>query len=545
MVMKKIFISVKLIFAAALVHAQSTDQGFQQVYYERYQSAEHSFQQALQQNANDATAWYGLVRTYILENKMANTEEIRSAPASVLAEPYFEVAYGTMLLNEGKKDSASAYFNKALDQTKEKDAGILSSIAQAHIDSKNGDGNYAVDLLNKAIKRDKHNAALFTELGDAYRKLGNGSEAYTAYNDAIKENNHYAAAYHQLATIFLSQKNTELFLENFDKAVAADPNYAPSLYSLYSYYFYHDPAKALQYYNDYAAKSDHSIQNEYELADLLYINKKHNEAIQKAKNILASEREKAQPRLYKLIAYSYEDLKDSSQALRYMQQYVSLEEDSNFIAKDFETLADLYVTANNMDSSIAYYKKAVELEKDSSALYKDYKQLADLSKGQKDYTAQAEWLGKYYNGNKEATNVDLFNWALAHYLAHDYPMADSVFGLYTQKYPEQAFGYYWRARSNVAIDTTMTQGLAIPHYQKLVEVLQKDSTNANYKNWMTEAYGYLAAYEANTKKDYAEAIDYFEKVLAVDPENENAKKYISVLEKSLGDKSALNDKDSK
>ena len=105
--------------------------------------------------------------------------------------------------------------------------------------------------------------------------------------------------------------------------------------------------------------------------------------------------------------------------------------------------------------------------------------------------------------------------------------------MYTQKYPEQAFGYYWRARSNVAIDTAMAEGLAVPHYQKLIEVLAKDSVNSNYKKWMSEAYGYLAAYEANTQKDYAEAIGYFEKVLNVDPENENARKYITMLEKNL------------
>ena len=35
------------------------------------------------------------------------------------------------------------------------------------------------------------------------------------------------------------------------------------------------------------------------------------------------------------------------------------------------------------------------------------------------------------------------------------------------------------------------------------------------------------------KKNIAAAIDYFEKVLVVDPENENAKKYIAILEKDL------------
>ena len=53
-----------------------------------------------------------------------------------------------------------------------------------------------------------------------------------------------------------------------------------------------------------------------------------------------------------------------------------------------------------------------------------------------------------------------------------------------------------------------------------------------------EAYAYLAAYATNTKKDYATAVAYFEKLLQIDPENADAKKYIGVLQKNLDKKSA-------
>jgi tetratricopeptide (TPR) repeat protein len=66
--------------------------------------------------------------------------------------------------------------------------------------------------------------------------------------------------------------------------------------------------------------------------------------------------------------------------------------------------------------------------------------------------------------------------------------------------------------------------------------LQQDTTASTYEKWIVEAYGYLAAYEANTKKDYAAAIAYFKKILEVNPENESAEKYIAVLENSLAGK---------
>lgn len=215
-----------------------------------------------------------------------------------------------------------------------------------------------------------------------------------------------------------------------------------------------------------------------------------------------------------------------------MQKYFANEEDSNFIARDYEIMADLYSTTGAKDSALTYYIKAVEMEKDTATMYGYYKRLALLSSQLKNYVAQANWLQKYYEGNTRATNVDLFNWGLANYRADKFKMADSVFGMYVAKYPEQSFGYYWQARSNLALDKTMEDGLAVPYYQKLIEVLKIDSTNSNYKNWMIEAYGYLAAYEANTLKHYTEAISYFEKILELDPENKDAKRYVSLLQKN-------------
>jgi tetratricopeptide (TPR) repeat protein len=113
-----------------------------------------------------------------------------------------------------------------------------------------------------------------------------------------------------------------------------------------------------------------------------------------------------------------------------------------------------------------------------------------------------------------------------------------VFAVYTEKYPAQDFGYYWRARCNAAIDTAMEQGLAVPHYSKVIEIDEADTANAVNRKHLIEAYGYLAAYKANHDKDYKLAIDYFEKLLMLDPNNDSAKKYIDILKKDLAKKDA-------
>jgi tetratricopeptide (TPR) repeat protein len=179
----------------------------------------------------------------------------------------------------------------------------------------------------------------------------------------------------------------------------------------------------------------------------------------------------------------------------------------------------------------------VEHSKDPKTLYPYYKKLADLYKARKDYANQAKWLGKYYTDNPKANNIDLFNWGIAWFKAENYDQADTVFGSYIQKYPDQAFGYYWRARVNSLRDSTMEKGLAVPWYTQLISLIEKDTTNKTNKKWLVESYGYLAAYETNVVKDYKTAIENLQKILEIDPGNKNAQQYISILEKKVAEPS--------
>lgn len=532
----KQFIFITLFTSAWLMlHAQSIEQGNRHLYYQRYQSAANTFHQLLQKDPANAAAWYGLTKTYLLQDKIDKAHDsIQLAPEQIYSDPYFKVARGALLLEQHKKEEAGNYFSQALTQTKEKNPRILAAVADAHINSKEGDYTYAIQLLEKARKKDKRNPSLFVQTGDAYRRLLNGSEAYKAYQNATILDDKYAMAYYRLGEIFVAQKSPSMYMSFFQKALIADSNYTPALYRLYVHEFYHDPAQAMKYYKKYIANTDPSNDNQYDLADLLYLNKQYEQAIQKAKDILQAEGDSTRPKLYKLLSYSYAEKKDTATAIDYMKQYFAKEADSNLIAKDYTSLAEFYTTMSGQDSLVTVlYTKAAEIEKDSAALYSHYQKLADRAKAQKEYATEALWLGKYYTGNSRASNRDLFDWGLALYRAEDYPMADSVFGMYVSKYPEQSYGYYWQAKAKALQDKEMTEGLAIPVYEKLIEVLQKDTTASTYKNWMIEAYAYLAAYQANTEKNYQEAVNYFEKILAISPDNADAKRYIVILEKNL------------
>ena len=528
-----------LLFFSLCSHAifsQTTETAKQLLYHERYLSAESLLHGILNKEPNDGRAWYLLSEACLLQDKIkAVTDSLNLAPEQVKEEPYYNIALGNVLLHANIPGNAKSYFDRALEKTKGKDAGILAAIAKAHIENKAGDVNEGIDLLNKAIKRDKHNPELYTLLGNAYRRLKDGSQAFQAYQEALKEDPNFAEASFNMGMIFVSQKNPEMYLKYFNDAVAADPNYAPAWYQLYFHYYFKNVNTAMDYLKKYMAVSDRKLQTDYDYTDLLYLTGKYEEAIKNAKHLINNVSDEP-PRLYKLIAYSYKENGRTEDAFDYMEKYFAVAPDSIEIVKDFGTMADLYASKKENDSAAAFYKRAISLENDSAELVNYYKKLATIYKDEKQYADEAYWYGKYYELNNDASNVDLFNWGIAHYLSGEYLKSDSVFAVYTEKYPVQDFGYYWRARSNAAIDTAMEQGLAVPHYTKVIEIAQQDTSSATNRKHLIEAYGYLAAYEANHEKNYEVAIDYFEKLLMLDPNNDSVRKYINILKKDLDSK---------
>ncbi len=532
--MKRLVFSVFFILGGYSMHAQSLQDAKSRMYDERYNSAAELLRNNIKNNPRSTEAWYLLTRCYLSDDKISSFwDSLPAIPADLENTPYIACAKGDVLLQHNKKDSAAVFFNAALEQSRQKDPAILLAVAIAHIRADSGNAVYALDLLSKAIKLDKKNPALYIEQGNAFRRLRNGTEAYKAYTKAGDINPVYAEAPYRLGELFVTQNNPDMYLKYFRQAIAADSSYAPAWYALYYHYYFNDPAQAIVYLNHYISVSDPDPANDYKKADLLYLTKKYPDAIREADHLISAQNVTVDPRLYKLRAYSYNELNDSVKALDNMRTYFSNQPDSSIIPKDFESMANLYARfTGKEDSAAMFLGKAVNLEKDSVLKVGYYKNIADLYKKMNDYKNQSVWLGRYYQSNAKAGNVDLFNWGVSAYLAKDYSSADSIFTLYSEKYPGQTFGYYWKARADIAIDTTMEKGLAVPSYKEVIRLSTNDSAGHPNKKWLIEAYGYLAAYEANTEKNYPEAMEYLENLLVQDPDNTSAKKYIEILKKN-------------
>ncbi|HEU4574817.1 MAG TPA: tetratricopeptide repeat protein [Chitinophagaceae bacterium] len=536
---KKTAILINCVVVAGLVSAQSVEQAKKEMYYTRWESAKENLLPLIKRSDVSPETFYLLGEVYLEENKtdsagMIFTDGIKIADTKKQPEKNYPLIYmgkAHWMLATGQKDEAVKLMNEVLDATKHKDAAALLAAAKANIDSENGDAKWALELLEQAAKRDKKNPAVYSAMGDAYRKLVDGSNAVLSYQKALDVDPRYAEAWYKLGKVFKTQDNVSVYLDRFTKAFASDENYTPALYELYNFYFYRgDVDNAKNFLERYIKNSDPSPRHDYMIADLDYISKQYKDAIAKANFILDRDKDSTQPRIYKLIAYSYEGLGDSAQALQYINQYFDKQDTAGYVAKDFELKARLLDRVQHDEEAAAqWYEKAYAAETKEDTKQDYAKMIALLYKNAGDRLKEAEWRGTYYNSAKNPTNLDLYNWGLALYTGQAYQQADSIFAQYEEKYPDQVYGYLWRAMCNALIDSTMELGLAVPHYEKLIEVASKDSV-ANKSN-LIKAYGYIGAYKANVEKNYPESVAYFNKILELDPGNADATRYVTILQK--------------
>lgn len=525
--------------------AQTTADGLKLYGYEKYNSAAKVYTQLTAANPQDLTSWYWLVKSEVAAGNAA--EAIAAAhrvPATLQGEPLYQVIQGIAALEARDSTTARNSFNAAIGTARRKDPLIQLAVAQANIDADKGDLNYALALLDEAERKEGKNPALFVARGDAYRKLYNGSESFRNYQRATELDSKNPATYYKIGKIYQTQNNVPVFTEYYNKAIAADPQYPPVYFQLYYYQYFKDVKKALPYLQEYIKLADEDLRNTYLLADLYYINKNYQQSIAETNKIMANQPDSLRPRLYKLLAYDYDGLKDSVNAAVNLKKYFETGHDSTKGADDFELMAKLLHQQKNDSLAMQWHEKAFAMETDSTKKALIARNVIDIARAGKQYGVQAEWYGRLDSMKVAMTNVDIFNWGVANYNAQNYVMADSVFGIYQTRYPDQTFGYYWRARSNAAIDTAMEKGLAIPHYENLITVASKDTANANNRKWLIQAYGYLAAFAVNQEKKYTEALGYYDKILDLDPDNNDAEKYKSILTKMIDSQaSAVKDKD--
>lgn len=547
--MKRSFILLvaTVVTGGNVLFAQSVDQGKKFFYYERWKSAQETFEKVLAANPNNIDAVYWLGQTLLKQKDSVGAKNLYQKSLTQNGNaPLLLAGIGQIELMEGKANDARQRFETAITLTKGKDVEAFNAVGRANVEARTGDANYAIEKLNQAtaVKNFK-DPETYLLMGDAYRKLIDGGNAVQSYNKALTLDPKLAAAKYKTGKVYLTQGNKDYFLPAFEEAVALDPAYKPAYYELFYYWYSRDVNKAAPYLDKYIANADQGPETEYLKTDFLFSSGKPAEAKTKAESLIAQYGDKVSPRMYRLVAYAADTLGDANAAKAAMNTFLTkANEEWPVKGADYEELAHINAKIPGAEAEVFdNLRKAMEVDTVLENKLKYIGKAAALAKAKGDRAQEAYWLGTAYRLDPNPSQRDLYNYGFAHYQAKNYDSTIAIFKTYEEKYPNEIYGYLWSARAARDKDTTMELGLVAQEYAQLLDNAKRIDS-VKFKPQIIESYSMLAGYQNNVKKDKDSAIYYLNKILEVDPGNKTATQFIEVLTKPRGNQPATKPKTS-
>ena len=532
--------AIVVFFAAFLsisAMAQNVQEGINNLYAQRYQSARSIFEKLIAANPNNIDATYWLGQTYLGQGDVnAAASLYQKFLSSNGNAPLVMAGLGEVELLQGKSGDARQHFDAAIAAShgrKGNDPNVLDAVGRANVDvytdaKRIGDLDYAIAKLNEAAQLAPNNPNIFLDLGNAYRKKHDGTSAVQAYRKA----GNYAPALYRTAMLYRTQNNWDVVNENLNDAIKADPKFAPAYYELYNYNlnYKRDFGTAQNYANLYTSNSDPSVENDYLQAQTLFVQNKFPEAITIGKNIIAKTNNNPNPRVYRLLAYSYAGAKDTATACTYSSQFFDKAKEEEILGQDYLLNAET-CGKGNPDVLRTDIAKAISLD---SVLSRQVQLLDDeISRAHQNQQPELEGelrLMRYKLLGDKANPAELVSIGIPFSQGGQLKTADSLFQVYNKAFPDSVYGYLWDSRVLAQTDSTMSQGLAVPAYEQLLRVAGLPENKDRFKAYGVQAAGYLATYANNVKGDRAAAIAYVDKGLEVDPGNDALTKLKQQLE---------------
>ena len=237
-------------------------------------------------------------------------------------------------------------------------------------------------------------------------------------------------------------------------------------------------------FNRLAMFSNHELGNNE--AAKVYINKYFNET----DSATFSEYD------YYYTALIYNALNDKAEAYKNYDKALELVSDSSMIKRwdILKAVSDNYIQDGNFDNAIKYYSDMLACKPDQKSddiegLAKIYSKYADASA---DDAKKKELIGKAVETYRK--------------MGEQYPV-------------QQIYAAYQCATMNNKLDPSMKNSLAKPDYLKIVELLEGKADRDKSENTMLKySYHYLMSNAFLIGKNKAQAKEYAEKILAIDPE---------------------------
>ncbi|MHC1706953.1 MAG: tetratricopeptide repeat protein [Bacteroidales bacterium] len=512
---------------------------------EQFGKAKEIYESLIKKEPNNGDIYYyfgeSYLKSYFSDSANVDLREVTDKAKLVFKKgivvdslnPMNYVGMGKIALYSGDNATATSYFSKAesflpVKQKKstiplERQVAVNQKIADAYLKAPKGDTGMVFPYLRKAEKLDKKNPETYLIKGDAYLFLINdGSNAIFNYKRSQELDPSSAKAKLRLGQLWFRAKKPMDALGYYQEALAIDSTYAPAyrelaeLYNMAAQY-----GKAQENYKKFLDLNQENLAAKVRYASFLFLSKKHTETIIQAQEVLSVD--PTYNFLNRLIGYSSFEIGLYDQGLNYMKEFFAKTKPDKVLPSDYEYYGKIYSKLNQDSMAIIQYEKAFAMDPTNLDILGD--EIQSFNKMKK-FAETARVYERKIQATDEPTYADYVNLGKAYYQAQNWGKSDTAFIKVTEMKPDYIQAYLWRARVYANKDPETKEGLAKPFYEMVIEKASVDSVK--YSKELLESYKYEAYYYFKNKK-WSESLNYWFKVEAIDPNDEQAKSAIKDL----------------
>ena len=537
---KKVALGVAVGFFSNFAFAQTLQEGVANADSHKYAKAKTVFNEMIAKSPTAENYFY-LGNSYLTQfepNFELAQENFNKGLAADKKSYLNKIGLASVKLGKGDK-SAIAEIQNIVKDSRDKDAEVLYRSAEAlTIFGGAANADLAIDLLNRAVEKSQKGgtpAYYYYTLGDAYRlKLTNSPQvagsAMTAYDKALPVAKNKASVYTRIGTLWMQAQQWQKAKESIDRAIAADPTYAPAYKAKAAYDIrYQQNALATQDLLNYAKYADEDPDTQLEISKLFFTNEDYGNSKLYLDKVFDKVND---PIKYKLRAYLLYADGDYAAAKASMDQFVAKAEKSRVQAADQGLLGlisaglaqketdEAKKTALNADSQqkIAIAKAAKDETMNWDLELVKIKGGGGINQAAVDAgptTPEIEALKKQVATNPQDTDA-LFKLANAYQEAKNWNGAIQSWQKMSGLLPDWAPAYYSQGYSYQQAGNNELAKIA---YEKFISTVKPADMAANKE---TLSYAYFAVAYLVKDSDPAKARSYAAKSVELNPGYQDA-----------------------
>jgi tetratricopeptide (TPR) repeat protein len=548
---KTTFVGLTMLVIGGIASGQDINKALNMTYQEQFEAADNAFATLIKGEPANGKYYY-----YSGENQLASyfidptnipfdaiakkaIERFEKGIAANANEPLNYVGLGKVALIENKKVIAEESFAKAQTflpakkvkstLTKPEQATLLVRLAEAYVTVNSKDSALVLGFLRRAESLDPKNPELYLVRGDYWiNTFNNGSRAAENYKRSQDFSPNSTRARVRLGQLYTRINSYQDALTYYQDALAIDPSFAPAYLEMgFLYAKTNQKEKSKENFKKYLDLSSSNIAAQRRYANMLIQTEDYRGAIDQIHQIMLMDSLSFND-LNRALAYSYFEEKEYPQAKYYMAKFIRNAPVEKITSKDYIYSGRILVKTGQDSLGILSLTKAFETDTLNLDLLNE---IASLYQKSKKYQAA----GDTYKFKIQRTNGgvnDYYKMGRAYFDAKLWIEADSAFAKVNRMSPDFEPAYLFRARVYSNLDPDTKEGLAKPYYDLLVEKASADSVK--YMKDILEAYKYLGYYYIVNKK-YCESLVYWDRIVHLDPADENAASALKDLKKNCPD----------